>query len=173
MKAPVVLAALLFSAPALAQYPGIDRIPVPTPRPFHLPTQNIPVPTPRPTDNIPIPTPRPMELIRCSFTEPFFTVEWNEATGKVKTVEADEVEWDENGNVIDDHAVIKEGFAKIRTGENTFDIRNAKGEVAVKLTLDFDGNDGMSDTITPYTGLFGSSLYGGCSSNYYKDKTLE
>lgn len=172
MKAPVVLAALLIATPALAQNPRLERIPVPTPRPYNLPTGKIPVPTPRPTDNIPIPTPRPNEVISCSFTEPFFSIEWNEATGQVKRVDSTTMEWDEKGNVIKENAAIKEGFAKVRTGENTFEIRNAKGEVAVRLTLDFQGNDGMSDTITPYSGIVGA-FHGGCSSNYYADKTLE
>lgn len=157
MKAPVVLAALLISAPALAQNPRLERIPVPTPRP---------------SLNIPIPTPRPMELITCSFTEPFFSVEWNEASGQVKTVHASNMEWDDKGNVTKENAEIKEGFSKVRTGQNTFEIRNDKGEVAVRLTLDFNGSDGMSDTITPYSGLIGPH-HGGCSSNYYANKTLE
>jgi hypothetical protein len=172
MKAPVVLAALLISAPALAHGPHHERIPVPTPRPFNLPTGKIPVPTPRPADNIPVPTPRPNELITCSFTEPFFTIEWNEATGQVKRVDAHEMEWDDKGNVVKDNAVITEGYSKVKVGENTYDIRNAKGDVAVRLVLDFQGNDGMSDVITPYTGRAGT-LYGGCSSNRYTNKTAE
>jgi hypothetical protein len=120
----------------------------------------------------PIPTPRPLEEISCSFTEPFINVDWSEATGRVRIVDAMKIEWDENGRVINDNAETKEGFAKVRTGKNTFEIRNSKGEVAVHLTLDFNGNNGMSDVITPYSGVMGS-LHGGCSSSYYEDQILE
>jgi uncharacterized membrane protein len=109
--------------------------------------------------------------LRCSFTEPFFTVEFDSATRKVVLVSPDE--FDDTGRPIP--RVLSE-TARIRrsgvweTYETYFLETPGKDaatppEIILEIRVTGRGEDGMSDVVYPFEGRYGEGrLVGGCEA---------
>ena len=109
------------------------------------------------------------EQIRCSFTESFLNLEWNEDTGVLGLASPDHVDLNDQGQVVLVYDR-KPGFRKIQTGARAFEIRSEREPgLVLRLVLDFQGNNGMNDAITPYSAWLNGEA-GACSSSLYKDK---
>ena len=104
-------------------------------------------------------------VLSCSFTEPFFSITFDSATGVVTRVSADETDPD-TGKPIP--KVLAQG-ARLElldydaTGQK-LRLANA-GETLLDLQVTMQADDGMSDSTYPMEGKYGSNT-GGC----YTDK---
>lgn len=112
----------------------------------------------------------PNEIISCNFTEPFFTVSYDDSLGLLmRELADDEIRRDEEtGETL---VTIRRSYdaQKIKTGKNTYIVKNARGRVVLELTRDFNGSDGMSDVTYAYSAK-SDGFVGGCRSNLYKSK---
>ena len=104
-------------------------------------------------------------VLSCSFTEPFFSITFDSDTGVVTEVSADETDPDTGKpipKVLAKAARLElldraEGGQKLR-------LSNA-GETLLDLQITMQADDGMSESIYPMEGKYGSNT-GGC----YTDK---
>ncbi len=102
------------------------------------------------------------DIINCSFTEPFYSTQYSMVQQSLKIQ-------DYEGNV----RVIKNVSFQIM-GRGHFELWDANRNVLQVLRLNFQGTDGMSDNVYPYTVRSSSAVYnsganygwGGCSSNF-------
>lgn len=102
-------------------------------------------------------------VLTCRFTEPFFDVVFDSATGAVVTASADDsdpVTGKPVPKTIADHArlVLADGWegspkALLKEGDKTL----------LELAMD-QGSDGMSETVFPMSGTFGD-VVGGCETD--------
>jgi uncharacterized membrane protein len=104
------------------------------------------------------------ETFTCEFTEPFVTLTYS--TGTEALTKKD----DATGQV---QVLKKVSFLILASGE--YSLRNAAGNEVVRLKLDGQGSDGMSDMVYPYsasTNLISGANngIGGCSSVALKTK---
>jgi hypothetical protein len=101
--------------------------------------------------------------LRCSFTEPFFTVSWDSETGRVIELSADVTDPD-TGNPVP--TVLSE-HARLRVPDPTGDpfrlILADDEQTILELTLTGTGNDGMSENLFPFDARRGT-LDGGCDT---------
>jgi hypothetical protein len=104
-------------------------------------------------------------VLHCSFTEPFFNITYDSATGKVILVSADV--FDENGKPIPE--VIAEK-AKLEysdpAGDRTKLALKNGNETILRLELTGQGSDGMSDNMFPFQAWYGQRD-GGCDTEKY------
>jgi hypothetical protein len=117
------------------------------------------------------PSPQPADQktssIHCSFTEPFFGLDFDLKKREVSRTEPD---WKhDSGKSIT--KVIAKGI-RVRTDMSDpfvpkYKVLTSSGKVLAELTLDVQGSDGMSDIISPFSIKF-ANLLGGCSSNRIK-----
>jgi len=100
------------------------------------------------------------DVIRCTFTEPFYSTTYNSTT-RVLRIQGPELN------------VYSRDLTFQILGAGDFEIRTPGGTRRMKLLLNHQGSDGMSDFIYPYTGKLyrqGQIFTGGCESNYLKKK---
>lgn len=104
-------------------------------------------------------------MLHCSFTEPFFTVTFDSATGKVTWLSPDV--FDENGQPVP--KVIAEN-AKLEftdpDGDRTKLALKNGAETILRLELTGQGSDGMSDNVFPFEAWYGTRD-GGCDTGKY------
>jgi hypothetical protein len=105
-------------------------------------------------------------VLSCSFTEPFFAITFDSATGMVTQVSADETDPDTGKPIpkvlakaakleLLDHA---EGGQKLRLTD--------AGKTLLDLQITMQAGDGMSESIYPMEGKYGSNT-GGCSTDKF------
>lgn len=108
--------------------------------------------------------------LRCSFTEPFFSIDFDSATGIATFTSADEAD-PETGEI--KPRIIAEG-ARIRRPGDWVDVpklvlevpAKAAGqepEIILEIAVTGNGSDGMSDFVFPFEGRYGR-LVGGCEA---------
>ena len=94
------------------------------------------------------------DIIKCTFTEPFYTTTYSMAQQSLTVV----------NNLTNARSVERNvSFQIIDSG--VFEIRSLGGAVRQRLTLDWNGSDGMSDRVFPYSVRW-RGLNGGCTSNF-------
>ena len=102
-------------------------------------------------------------LLTCQFTEPFFSLAFDSATGIVTMTSADDAD-PETGRI--EPKVIAEG-AKMRLADGWVGYQAlelmAGGEKILELKMSGQGSDGMSEMVFPLDGIYGS-LTGGCET---------
>lgn len=105
------------------------------------------------------------DIITCSFTEPFIQTVYSMSKGTLTY---------KNGPAKTE-SVLKNISFQIK-GPGVFELIDKDKKVIQTLNLNFDGSDGMSDTVYPYDVkdnsefLSSSPGRGGCASNYLKSK---
>lgn len=98
------------------------------------------------------------DVIRCNFTEPFFIATYNTTTRNLM-VRGPEIN------------VISRNLTFQIFGAGNFEVRTPSGTKRMKLLLNNQGSDGMSDAVYPYTGILyrqGQTFTGGCESNHLR-----
>lgn len=102
------------------------------------------------------------DIIKCYFTEPFLTVTYSMTQSKL-TVKDEATQ---------DTYSIKAVSFQIK-GPGQFELWNSSNKAIMELDLNFQGSDGMSDNIYPYTAMYLNKgigiLYGGCTSNFVNE----
>lgn len=116
------------------------------------------------------------DTIVCSFTEPFFTITI-EPNGKMVRTEPDwEGDLSPKDTVITTNARVELKRIEVLSPvahTPIYSVRDGKNELMV-LDLNYQGGDGMSNTIYPYDAMIRvgasneSTMYGGCSSKRLK-----
>jgi hypothetical protein len=109
--------------------------------------------------------------LRCSFTEPFFTIEFDSATGKVFYTSPDEFDED-TGKV--EPRMLAEGARIRRSGawegyptlflETPGEDAATPPAIIVEIKVTGQGSDGMSEVVFPFEGRYGQWI-GGCASS--------
>lgn len=93
------------------------------------------------------------DVIACSFTEPFITVQLDLATGDLVR------------NVIGDKVTSTKAMVGAK-GDNIVLVESVDGSVNLEIHLDKKGSDGMSDRIYDYEGILNDKtfgkVFGGC-----------
>ena len=103
--------------------------------------------------------------LRCSFTEPFFSIVFDSATGKVTELSADVTDPD-TGKPIP-NVLAESGARLVRAADDAMSFRLVKGdETILDLKLTGNGSDGMSDNLFPFEAMRGSND-GGCETAKY------
>jgi len=111
--------------------------------------------------------------LSCSFTEPFFTIEFDSATGKVTYTspdEFDEVSGQPKPRLLSETARIRRagvwGTAETYFLETPGKDPAAQPEIILEIRVTGRGEDGMSDTVFPFEGRYGEGrLVGGCEAS--------
>jgi hypothetical protein len=100
--------------------------------------------------------------LHCSFTEPFFTIDYDSMTGKVVMISPDH--FDDEGKMIPE--TLAEAAKLIAEPDwqdhPTFHLKNGD-ETILTLKASGNGSDGMSDGNFPFEGIRGK-LIGGCET---------
>ncbi len=99
------------------------------------------------------------DIIKCSFTEPFINLEYSMTQSSLKVSGAD----------IATYSVKNVSFQIF--GPGSFELWDRNKNALVTLQMDFDGSDGMSDFMYPYSAIY-NGQHGGCSSNFAKKSEL-
>ena len=101
--------------------------------------------------------------LHCSFTEPFFSIDFDSATGIVTLISPDDAD-PETGGITP--RVIAGGARLVRVDtweEHPALLLEADGARILEIRVSGQGSDGMSDSVFPWDGKFGA-LVGGCES---------
>lgn len=98
------------------------------------------------------------DIIKCNFTEPFVNFEYSMTQSAMHVNDANYGKY-----------TIKNVSFQIKDA-GYFELFDKNNNVLVRLYLDNNGSDGMSDYVYPYTAEW-DGLYGGCTSNF-KAKSL-
>src|SRR5690606_10359503 len=114
-----------------------------------------------------LPTQAPAGVLSCSFTEPFFSIRFDSATGVVTSASPDDFE-----DGVLKPKVIAQGarltLDDVWEGHRTATLRSASGEVLMIVRFR-EGSDGMSDLVFPLEGQFGAEPHGnnigGCATD--------
>lgn len=105
-------------------------------------------------------------VLSCSFTEPFFSITFDSTTGVVTWISADETDPD-TGKPI---PKILATSAKLELVEPYTEHRKLRltnaGETLLDLQITMQADDGMSDSIYPMEGKYGSNT-GGCYTDRF------
>ncbi len=104
------------------------------------------------------------DIINCSFTEPFFSLQYSTTTNELARTEYD---YDKDKLVT---TTVKNISFQIK-GPAKFQLLAADKTPLMNLELNFKGSDGMSDRVFPYDAELlteGSNMWGGCESNFLK-----
>jgi uncharacterized membrane protein len=102
------------------------------------------------------------DVIKCFFTEPFFTIEYSTTSLRLKI----------SGLEIPTAEETQVSFQIKAAG--LFELHSQEHEVLMTLTLSGKGSDGMSDKVFPYEAtlnakrLIPGTHRGGCQSNFLK-----
>lgn len=96
------------------------------------------------------------DIIRCYFTEPFYTTIYSMTQSKLTTTEA-----------LTGKITYRKNVSFQIKGTGNFELVSINGNVLQTLTLDYQGSDGMSDKVYPYTVNAPEIGIGGCTSNYH------
>jgi uncharacterized membrane protein len=107
------------------------------------------------------------DIIKCGFTEPFFSTEYSMAQQSLTVID----------HGLNTKKVLRNISFQIR-GAGHFELWDSNRRVIQKLLLNFEGTDGMSDTIYPYQAEWRSpgepygpqNLHGGCTSNFLNSR---
>jgi hypothetical protein len=115
-------------------------------------------------------TPAMAGKLRCSFTEPFFDIEFDSATGRVVYTSPHEVE---EGTDKPKPRVLAEGARIRRSGAwETFDVlfletpgkdAATPPNIIIEIKVTGQGSDGMSKSVFPFEGRHGGWV-GGCET---------
>ena len=104
------------------------------------------------------------DIIKCDFTEPFYTITYSMAQQSL---------------TIEGYSVPKEVIKRVSfqiKGPGDFELLDKNNKLLMKLELNYQGSDGMSDFIYPYKATYlplrDANNYGigGCTSNFLKEK---
>jgi uncharacterized membrane protein len=101
--------------------------------------------------------------LRCSFTEPFFSLTFTSGDGRLVMISADETDPD-TGNPIP--KTLAEG-AKLQRDDTWQDVpqmRIVKGGETLLVVRLRTGSDGMSEAVFPFEGVYGGHV-GGCETD--------
>lgn len=102
-------------------------------------------------------------LLTCRFTEPFFDIAFDSGTGVVTLTSPDDSD-PETGKIVP--KVIAEGAKLTRSGAwvgyPTLTL-DAGGKRILDIRLTGQGSDGMSETVFPMEGAYGTNV-GGCEA---------
>lgn len=104
------------------------------------------------------------DIINCSFTEPFFSLQYSTNTSELARTEYD---YDTDKMVT---KKTKNVSFQIK-GPGKFQLLAADKTPIMNLDLNSKGSDGMSDRTYPYDAELlteGNSMWGGCESNFLK-----
>lgn len=105
------------------------------------------------------------DVIKCTFTEPFFDTTYNTSESTLTYKLAYESE----------ESIIQNVSFQIKSA-GVFELVDPSGKVLQTLTLNYQGSNGMSDTIYPYEVLDSSQIamanlgYGGCTSDHLQSQ---
>lgn len=103
------------------------------------------------------------DIIKCTFTEPFWSLEYSTTTNDLKVTKAGE-----GVNGADLVEVTKAVSFQIKEA-GKFELWDKSKKVILTLDLNWKGSNGKSDDIYPYDArLVEGNLYGGCTSNFLK-----
>ena len=105
--------------------------------------------------------------LHCSFTEPFFSIAYDTATGKVILTSADE--FDGDGNLVP--RLLGENVKVVREDKwKDFETLYLKAgdETILTIKITGQGSDGMSDNQYPFEGIYGERNIGGCETDKIK-----
>ncbi|MNT12359.1 hypothetical protein D3C72_1472840 [compost metagenome] len=97
------------------------------------------------------------ESIYCTFTEPFMTVVYNSDTNTVKVTDPEEGDQEMQVTV----EFQQGGVLMLMDLDKTH---------ALKIDLNREGSDGMSDFIYPFEATLDGGLYGGCETDHLKKR---
>ena len=111
------------------------------------------------------------DIIKCSFTEPFYTSTYSMSQNTLKYSGFTGIDGKEEITTIT-------GVSFQIKGPGVFELYSRFGKLLQTITLNNQGSDGMSDNVYPYEVKDNSPMMknaannaiGGCSSNYLKVK---
>lgn len=118
----------------------------------------------------------PKDVLSCQFTEPFFSITYDSATGEVVYTGVEN--YDEATSQFVPVILATSGslMPVLPAGETVdsfysiqgsqFELLANDGSLIMKLTLDMNGTDGMSDTIYPFSAEY-NGFFGGCDTQLY------
>jgi hypothetical protein len=104
--------------------------------------------------------------LSCQFTEPFFEVTYDSATGTVSRISADVTDPDTGKPVPE---ILAEGAKLVSLPPDDYRPRlrlEKDGKTILELTLSGQGSDGMSESIYPFDGKYAAQV-GGCETGKY------
>ena len=102
--------------------------------------------------------------LHCSFTEPFFSIDYDSSTGKVVYLSPDE--FDDDGKPVP--KTMAENAKLVREenpGEHQIFYLKAGEKTLLTLKLTGQGSDGMSDMMFPFEATSMGPHAGGCETN--------
>lgn len=104
-------------------------------------------------------------VLRCSFTEPFFTITWDASSGRVVRRSSDDL--DSRGHPVP-RVLAKKATLQPSTGaaKSSVWILASDSQTLLELTLDGSGSDGMSDALFPFRARY-REQEGACDTTDY------
>ena len=112
------------------------------------------------------------QTISCAFTEPFFNLTYNIEEGSLTITEPD---WENDGEIVT--KVIGTDLVLVNKSTDAFlpmfEVIVPSQEKVLKMTMNFNGSDGMSDQTYPIDAKWedlndGNTLFGGCETDKIK-----
>ena len=104
--------------------------------------------------------------LRCSFTEPFFSIDFDSATGKVTEISPDVTD-PETGKPVPTVLAEKARLERADLAGDPMSLRLVNGsEIILTLKLTGQGSDGMSDNLFPFE-AWRRGHDGGCETDKY------
>ncbi len=94
------------------------------------------------------------DIIKCTFTEPFIGTHYSMTQSKL-TIE----------NFGEDTKVVIRNVSFQILGPGQFELWDKHNQVILKMDLNYQGSDGMSDKVFPYEATLDGQL-GGCTSQF-------
>jgi hypothetical protein len=105
------------------------------------------------------------DVLHCSFTEPFFTITFDSATGKVTWLSPDV--FDESGKMVPETlAEDARLFVANPDGDGRTFLLGTDKKYLMQLRLTGEGSDGMSENIFPFEAKYYAHI-GGCDTEKY------
>lgn len=109
------------------------------------------------------------DVVKCIFTEPFFSLIINTDT---KVVSLEEPDYDSDNGELKTTVIAKNiRISKLKLSNVSalidypqYTIKDNKNKEILTLSLNYQGTDGMSDLLYPYSTTY-KSYYGGCYSD--------
>jgi uncharacterized membrane protein len=99
------------------------------------------------------------DIIRCSFTEPFVVTSYSTNTSEL------DIAYDVD---VSKNKILKNVSIQIMQ-PGVFELWDEDEHVVQRLELSYEGSDGMSDFVYPYSvHWIPQALYGGCTSNHQR-----
>jgi uncharacterized membrane protein len=121
-------------------------------------------------------TPAEKDILSCSFTEPFFSLNFDANTGIVQYVGVENYD-EATGEFVPQTLSTNGRLAPVvPAGETSeyfyavfgsqFELKDENDKVLMALTLDMNGTDGMSDNTYPFSAIY-QGFHGGCETEKY------